>query len=204
MIQFNIVEIFESLQGEGYNTGMPAIFIRLAACNLKCPWCDTDFMSYQSMSLEHILNTVSQFQSKNIIITGGEPTINKKLPLLLRALKQENYYLAIESNGLGTVDPLIDYIALSPKFYYRHQYPFPLQRQADEVRIVVENHPDFLTFCQNIEQHIQARHYFLSPCEQNNQFNMLSTLQYLGRLNQNRHNNKWLLSIQTHKLANIE
>jgi 7-carboxy-7-deazaguanine synthase len=204
MTQFNIVEIFESLQGEGYNTGMPAIFIRLAACNLKCPWCDTDFMHYQSMSLQHILNTVHQYQSKNIIITGGEPTIHKKLPSLLHRLKQENYYLAIESNGLGIVDPHIDYIALSPKFHYRQHYPFPAQNQADEVRIVVEDHPEFIAFCLKIEQHIQARHYFLSPCEQNNQFNMLTTLQTLGKLNQHRHSNKWLLSLQTHKLANIE
>ncbi|PIT11069.1 radical SAM protein [Snodgrassella alvi] len=204
MTQFNIVEIFESLQGEGYNTGMPAIFIRLAACNLKCPWCDTDFMRYQSMSLQHILDIVQQYQSKNIIITGGEPTIHKKLPLLLQKLKQKNYYIALESNGLGIVDPHIDYIALSPKFHYRQHYPLLAQNRADEVRIVVEDHPEFIAFCQKIEQHILARHYFLSPCEQNNQFNILTTLQTLGKLNQHRYNNKWLLSLQTHKLANIE
>lgn len=203
MTQFNIVEIFESLQGEGYNTGMPAIFIRLAACNLRCPWCDTDYMHYQSMSLQQILNTIQQYQSKNIIITGGEPTINKKLPLLLQQLKQLGYYLAIESNGLGMINSQIDYISLSPKFHYRQHYPFPAQNQADEVRIVVEDHPEFLAFCLKIEQHIQARHYFLSPCEQNGRFNMLTTLQALGQLNQHRHDNKWLLSLQTHKLADI-
>ncbi|WP_334320903.1 7-carboxy-7-deazaguanine synthase QueE [Gilliamella apicola] len=204
MIEFRIVEIFESLQGEGYNTGMPAIFIRFAGCNLNCVWCDTNFRQYTRFTLEQLLTKVKQYTSKNIIITGGEPTMVKALPELLLPLKQAGYYIAIESNGLGKVDPLIDYIALSPKFCYQARYQKIVQPTASEVRIVAENHADFLPFCQYIEQNIQAKRYYLSPCEKNGEFNMFETIELLGKINQNRNDNKWLLSIQTHKFANIE
>lgn len=204
MTEFRIVEIFESLQGEGYNTGMPAIFIRFAGCNLNCVWCDTNFRQYTRFTLEQLLTKVKQYTSKNIIITGGEPTMVKALPELLLPLKQAGYYIAIESNGLGKVDPLIDYIALSPKFCYQARYQKIIQPTASEVRIVAENHADFLPFCQYIEQNIQAKRYYLSPCEKNGEFNMFDTIELLGKINQNRNDNKWLLSIQTHKFANIE
>lgn len=204
MTEFRIVEIFESLQGEGYNTGMPAIFIRFAGCNLNCVWCDTNFRQYTRFTLEQLLTKVKQYTSKNIIITGGEPTMVKALPELLLPLKQAGYYIAIESNGLGKVDPLIDYIALSPKFCYQARYQKIAQPTASEVRIVAENHADFLPFCQYIEQNIQAKRYYLSPCEKNGEFNMFETIELLGKINQNRNDDKWLLSIQTHKFANIE
>lgn len=204
MTEFRIVEIFESLQGEGYNTGMPAIFIRFAGCNLNCVWCDTNFRQYTRFTLEQLLTKVKQYTSKNIIITGGEPTMVKALPELLLPLKQAGYYIAIESNGLGKVDPLIDYIALSPKFCYQARYQKIVQPTASEVRIVAENHADFLPFCQYIEQNIQAKRYYLSSCEKKGEFNMFETIELLGKINQNRNDNKWLLSIQTHKFANIE
>ena len=150
MTEFRIVEIFESLQGEGYNTGMPAIFIRFAGCNLNCVWCDTNFRQYTRFTLEQLLTKVKQYTSKNIIITGGEPTMVKALPELLLPLKQAGYYIAIESNGLGKVDPLIDYIALSPKFCYQARYQKIIQPTAREVRIVAENAAEFLSFFPSI------------------------------------------------------
>ncbi|KES15808.1 Organic radical activating enzyme [Gilliamella apis SCGC AB-598-P17] len=204
MIEYRIVEIFESLQGEGYNTGMPAIFIRFAGCNLNCSWCDTNFRKFQRFTLEQILTKVKQYKSSNIIITGGEPTMVKELSLLLTHLKQAGYYIAIESNGLGKVDPLIDYIALSPKFCYHHRYQKILQSTASEVRIVAEKQVGFIDFCFFIEQQIQAKRYYLSPCEVNGEMNMFDTIELLGKINHNRIDNKWMLSLQTHKFANIE
>lgn len=204
MTEYRIVEIFESLQGEGYNTGMPAIFIRFAGCNLNCRWCDTNFRRYTPFTLQQILLHIQRYKSKNIIITGGEPTFVKALPLLLEQLKIAGYYIAIETNGLAQVDEHIDYIAMSPKFCYQTRYQEIKQAKADEVRIVVEDHPELIDFCHYIEQHIKAKRYFVSPCEQNGRFNMLQTIELLGQLNQKRVDNKWLLSIQTHKLANIE
>ena len=58
--QYRIVEIFESLQGEGWNTGMPAVFIRLGKCNLACSWCDTDYLKFGMMSLSDILGRLKK------------------------------------------------------------------------------------------------------------------------------------------------
>ena len=85
--QYRIVEIFESLQGEGWNTGMPAVFIRLGKCNLACSWCDTDYLKFGMMSLSYILGRLKTYTARNIIITGGEPTIQPHLDTLLNALK---------------------------------------------------------------------------------------------------------------------
>lgn len=87
--QYRIVEIFESLQGEGWNTGMPAVFIRLGKCNLACSWCDTDYLKFGMMSLSDILGRLKTYTARNIIITGGEPTIQPHLDTLLNALKAE-------------------------------------------------------------------------------------------------------------------
>ena len=87
--EFRIVEIFESLQGEGYNTGMSAVFIRLGKCNLACAWCDTDYLKFGMMRLSDILGRLQTYAARNIIITGGEPTIQPHLSVLLDALKAQ-------------------------------------------------------------------------------------------------------------------
>lgn len=204
MNAYPIVEIFESLQGEGYNVGMPAVFLRFGGCNLACKWCDTDFQTYHPLSLDAIIQKVQTYKTKNIIITGGEPTLQTDLALLLQRLKENNYYIAIETNGLKKVEPLIDYIAISPKFAYRNKYRHSPQLTADEVRIVVEEDDQFYAFCVLMNDKISAKNYFLSPCEVDGKFNMLTTLSLLGSLNRERRDNKWLLSLQAHKLANIE
>lgn len=109
--QFNIVEIFQSLQGEGYNTGMDAIFIRFGKCNLACPWCDTDYLSYSTLSLSEILKQVEALSATNIIITGGEPSVVPEIDLLLKQLKQRGYFLTIETNGLQPVPSEIHHLS---------------------------------------------------------------------------------------------
>ena len=197
-----IVEIFESLQGEGFNTGMPAIFIRFGKCNLACPWCDTDYQTFSLMTLQQIADQVTAFSEKNIIITGGEPTIQPNLENLLSYFKTLGYFLAIETNGLKPVPPQIDYIATSPKRLYRHKYQQRCITLADEVRIVNDDE-NILSFCREIAKKIEAKHYFLSPYEQQGEMNLLDTIRKLGQLNENAEI-KWQLSIQTHKLVGIE
>lgn len=200
--EYAIVEIFESLQGEGFNTGMPAIFIRFGKCNLACPWCDTDYQTFSLMTLKQIADQVTAFSAKNIIITGGEPTIQPNLEKLLSYFKTLGYFLAIETNGLKPVPPQIDYIATSPKRLYRHKYQQRCITYADEVRIVNDDE-NILSFCREIAKKIEAKHYFLSPCEQQGEMNLLDTIRKLGQLNENAEI-KWQLSIQTHKLVGIE
>ncbi len=200
--RYRIVEIFESLQGEGFNTGMPAIFVRFGKCNLACPWCDTDYQQFDTMTLQQIADQVAVFKSKNIIITGGEPTIQPQLGKLLAYFKQQGYFLAIETNGLKPVPAEIDYIATSPKRLYQHKYQQSCISSADEVRIVNDS-DDIIDFCQQIAQKIKATHYYLSPCEQQGEFNLLDTIRKLGQLNATS-TIKWQLSLQTHKLIGIE
>lgn len=202
MPSYCIVEIFETLQGEGFNTGMPSIFIRFGKCNLACPWCDTNYNQFEMMTLEQILQKVYQFTARNIIITGGEPTIQPNIQQLLDQLKQQGYFIAIETNGLKPVPPQIDYIATSPKRLYQKNYLKHHIDSAHEVRIVVDG--DVKLFCEQIEDTIKAERYYLSPCEQNGEMNLLETITLLGKLNQRPNKPRWQLSIQTHKLIGID
>ena len=201
--EYRIVEIFESLQGEGYNTCMPAVFIRLGKCNLACAWCDTDYLTFQSMSLQDIHACLKNYTARNIIITGGEPTIQPHLETLLDSLKAAGYKLCIETNGLNPVPPQIDYIATSPKACYAEKYQKQCIEEADEVRIVADG--DVLAFCEAMERKIRAKHYYLSPCEQNGEMNIYDTIRQIGLLNSRSDAPvHWQLSVQTHKWAGIE
>ena len=200
---YRIVEIFESLQGEGYNTGMSAVFIRLGKCNLACAWCDTDYLTFTMMNLADILGRLKSYTARNIIITGGEPTIQPHLAVLLDALKSAGYRLYIETNGLNPAPPQIDYVATSPKACYAAKYEQQCIKQADEVRIVADG--DVLAFCAAMEQKIRAEHYYLSPCEQNGEMNIYDTIRQIGLLNSRPDAAvHWQLSVQTHKWAGIE
>ncbi|WP_427838419.1 7-carboxy-7-deazaguanine synthase QueE [Actinobacillus pleuropneumoniae] len=200
---FPIVEIFESLQGEGFNTGLPCIFVRLGKCNLACPWCDTNYNEYEKWSVAKILERVKSYSAKHIIITGGEPTMYANLSVLLDVFKAEGYWLAIETNGLKAVPKQIDYIATSPKLMYQEKYLRECISFANEVRIVVDK-GDVQSFCEQIETQITAEHYYLSPCEVDGKMNLLETITQLGILNQRAYKPKWQLSLQTHKLVGIE
>lgn len=199
---FPIVEIFESLQGEGFNTGMLSIFVRFGKCNLTCPWCDTNYNQFEQWTLNDILAKVRSYSAKNIIITGGEPTIQPNLSLLLNQLKKEGYFLAIETNGLKEIPPQIDYIATSPKRMYQEKYQRRCIEFANEVRVVVDG--EVQTFCEQLENKIKAEHYYLSPCEKEGKMNLLETITQIGLLNQRPNKPKWQLSIQTHKIVGIE
>lgn len=202
---FPVVEIFSSLQGEGANTGKPVVFIRLGGCNLACPWCDTDFSHPSRMTLSQIMEKVCSFPDRHaVIITGGEPTIQESLGELLSALKDQGYWIGIETNGVVAPNSadrqMIDYISVSPKALYGELYQDgQMLEQADEVRIVVDG--DCADFCEEMRQRIRARFYFLSPCEKEGRFNFSEAVSMLGKLNQQHQKAPWLLSFQTHKLA---
>lgn len=181
---------------------MPAIFVRFGKCNLTCPWCDTNYNQFEQWTLSDILAKVRSYSAKNVIITGGEPTIQPNLSLLLEQFKKEGYFLAIETNGLKEVPAQIDYIATSPKRMYQEKYQRRCIEFANEVRIVVDG--EVQGFCEQIESQIKAEHYYLSPCEVEGKMNLLETITQIGLLNQRPNKPKWQLSIQTHKIVGIE
>ena len=96
-----IVEIFKSIQGEGSNFGKQVIFIRLGNCNLKCPWCDTDWKKYKELTIQEIMEEISKYNCKNVIITGGEPTINNLTPLLKELKNKGIENIVVEDNKLA-------------------------------------------------------------------------------------------------------
>lgn len=205
-VELPLVEVFRSLQGEGYNTGMPVTFVRLGQCNLGCAWCDTDYQNYQMWPISTIVRHVLSLDTPRVIITGGEPLLHPELDLLLAALKTHDKWLGLETNGL-VVPPAsllarFDYIAISPKAFCAERYRDDcFLKQADEVRVVVDG--DVQAFCETIRTLIQAPRYYLAPCERMGQMNVRETVELLGRLNQNLSQHKWRLSLQTHKLGNF-
>ena len=113
-------EIFYSLQGEGFLAGIPSMFVRLAGCPLRCRWCDTkyawDQTAGQDHSIEKIIQTVQQWPSKFVVITGGEPMINPDLPQLVQKLKASGKHITIETAGIAFIPALpCDLMSISPK-----------------------------------------------------------------------------------------
>lgn len=203
LVRFPVVELFESLQGEGANAGLPALFLRLGGCNLSCPWCDTEYSTFEMLDIEAILLRLSPHPLKHLILTGGEPLILPAVEHLLARLKQAGYWVAVETNGVmnpsQSVRQLLDYVSASPKAHAAADYlESRMIRQADEVRIVVES--DVFNFCKQMRQQIDATHYFLSPCERKGQMNIEESLVMLKLLNRDERINPWRLSLQLHKL----
>ena len=187
---YDLVEIFESLQGEGRNTGRPCVFIRFAGCNLRCPWCDTDVAKKFSASLADIQKELKQYKTRSVILTGGEPTLVKEMPELVAALTKESYWIGVETNGTIAADWLgfVDYVACSPK----RGAPLALSA-ADEVRIVAEDEKT-ADFCRDVRGKISATDYYVSPCDHDGKIDFATAKSVLSRLD------GWSLSVQLHKL----
>jgi len=116
-----VSEVFRSIQGEGPNAGKPAVFLRMALCNLACKWCDTkytwDWKTYdyerevKEMNDDQVKMQILSFDTAHLVLTGGEPMLQQKQLLpLLRSLKETGFYIEVETNG--TIVPLDQMIAL--------------------------------------------------------------------------------------------
>ena len=109
-----VTEIFDTIQGEGPWSGLPCTFIRLAGCNLRCTWCDTEYTRFDEMYLEEIAKRINH---EHVVITGGEP-FRQNIRYLINKLAEAGKRVQIETNGTLYV-PFIDYgfvtIVCSPK-----------------------------------------------------------------------------------------
>ena len=191
-MKYDLVEIFESLQGEGRNMGRPCVFVRFAGCNLICPWCDTDIRPRFTLELDELVSEIKGFRAKSVVLTGGEPTIVKGMPELVAALKREGYWIAVETNGTNDADWLafVDYVACSPKA----EFPESLRlKSADEVRVVASSE-SVVTFCESLPDRIKATDYYVSPCEREGDIDFATAKSVLSKLG------GWSLSVQLHKL----
>ena len=197
MTVYPIVEIFHSVQGEGFHAGIPHVFIRFGNCNLRCEWCDTDFLTFEEMEVNEIVEQVLSFGCDRVIFTGGEPAI-QDLSTIGKMLKSHNISLSIETNGTIIVDPIIDWICVSPKDQI---YPNVSIKQVvgDELKVVYCGQD--LSIYESLKSGFT--HHFVQPCymeeesveENGRSFRLVEKIV--------KENEGWRLSLQTHKWMGV-
>ena len=193
-MNYPINEIYYSIQGEGFYSGRPAVFIRFSGCNLKCPFCDTDFRKCTEMKGEEILAKVDMFDSKFVVLTGGEPGLYVDRPLI-NLLREHGKYIAMETNGTRCLKGKIDWVTVSPKTDFCNDAEVVLPK-CNEVKVVFNGH-DISHFLM-----IPADYYYLQPCDtgdrMENERLLKMAVEYC------KHHPQWSLSLQIHKILNIK
>lgn len=189
-------EIFYSLQGEGYNTGRAAVFVRLSGCNLKCPFCDTDFAQYTDMTEAQVVEEICKISDscRFVVLTGGEPTL-QNTNLLIEMLHMRDYKVAMETNGTRLAPYHADWITVSPKQAFVGSAGAIAQIHADEVKVVFDGVNEVTDYG------IDAQHYYLQPCDtgnkRKNQQIINKCVEYIKK------NPQWKMSLQTQKILKV-
>ena len=196
MKSYRINEIFYSLQGEGARAGSANVFIRFAGCDLTCVFCDTEFESYTEMTAGGIIDKVEELMQGtiiNVIMTGGEPTLQYDQELCDRLLDASVGVVAIETNGGTKLKAPASWISCSPKV-------------AEHV--VAKNFPegvDELRYVRHVGQGIPkpavlGTYLYLSP-EFNGESLNRDSLDHCIKLI--KENPEWRLSVQQHKMWKV-
>jgi 7-carboxy-7-deazaguanine synthase len=191
----NINNVFFTFQGEGQYAGTRALFVRMPFCNLKCPWCDTEFNSYKEWDEAEFEKFITSEQTRFAVVTGGEPMINKHTHLVVKLLKKHGYYIACETNGNFPIVPGIDFVTCSPKRdakepYFVHPAAWD---KVSEFKYVVDDRFDF----EILKRHKTGPRLSLSP-EFNKMKESLEKIQaYI------KEHPEWKISLQTHKWMDI-
>jgi len=220
---YKVNEIFFTLQGEGAHSGIPAVFVRFSGCNLRCPWCDTEFSDYTEMTAEQIVAQMKELydlpneRRKMCVLTGGEPSLQVDKPLI-DALHAAGFYICIETNGTHPLPDGIDWITCSPKMIaYPHPHPHPKGKgekpsplalqKVNEVKVVFTG-----TYDPEIwRSQLEAEHWMLQPLrytgdwlienvdawEDDRNDNLDDTVRYILA------HPFWRLSVQLHKIAGL-
>ena len=153
-LMLRLIEIYESIQGETSLAGLPAVFIRLAGCNLRCVWCDTpySFGRGDPFELDAIIEKVQSYGAEQVCVTGGEPLLQKGVHSLMRTLCDLGKTVSLETGGslsCEPVDPRVRIIldikcpgsGMSEKNLYEN---LSRLREHDEVKFVILDEPDYL------------------------------------------------------------
>ena len=160
-----------------------AVFVRFSGCNLKCDFCDTLHESGIEMTDEAIIEEVCKYPCRMVILTGGEPGLWID-DALVDALHKAGKYVAIETNGTQVLPEAIDWVTCSPKEGTTLRI-----KHADEVKVVYLG--------QDVSPYllIEAKEHFLQPCSCQNTEEVIAYI---------KEHSQWRLSLQTHKLINID
>lgn len=207
--KYNIKEIFYSIQGEGFNSGTPAVFIRFSGCNLWtgnendrykafCKFCDTDFVGtdgenggvYTSETLSDKLYDLTKVNScRFLIFTGGEPLLQLDEELI-NQLKNSNYFISVESNGTIKTPSGIDWLTISPKTGSKLK-----QNSGNEIKIVF---PQIDMNPKDYEK-MNFSHFYIQPkFDKDHKLNISLSIDFCLK------NPNWKLSLQIHKYLDIK
>ena len=194
---YKINEIFYSLQGEGYHSGTPAVFVRFSGCNLRCAFCDTQHQEGEMMSLQEIVDEINKYSNAPLLVlTGGEPSLFVDEAFVAELKQQTGKKIAIETNGTRPLPNNLDWVTLSPKTIFEGGNSEPcVLKTCDELKVVYLG--------QDLAQYetIEAEHRFLQPCfvedEEQRKANVQSCVEVV------KANPKWRLSLQIHRVLNI-
>lgn len=203
-LQLEVQNIFPTLQGEGLYAGYSSVFIRLGGCNLACSFCDTEFESYHSMTLESMMSEVMRLADGReplIVITGGEP-MRQPLAPLCEALLAEGFTVQIETNGTlyQPLDARVD-IVCSPKAGvqgYGQLRPDILQ-QLSALKFVISERDARYNHVPDIGQG-DALPVYVQPMDEYDEVQNARNLTYTAALAQREH---YRLSLQLHKIIGI-
>ncbi|MCD8179389.1 MAG: 7-carboxy-7-deazaguanine synthase QueE [Tannerellaceae bacterium] len=178
-----INEIFYSIQGEGYHTGTPAVFVRFSGCNLACDFCDTQHADGRLMSEAEIVSEVENYPAKHVVLTGGEPGLYIT-ESLIQLLKGAGKYIQIETNGTVALPAGIDWVTCSPKEGGELHVTAP-----DELKVVYTG--------QDLSEYeaMEVKFRCLQPCSGRNTAGVVAYI---------LQHPQWHLSLQTHKLIDIQ
>jgi organic radical activating enzyme len=192
------MEMFYSLQGEGYHQGKAAYFIRLAGCDVGCVWCDVkeswDASKHPVLSIEEIVSSALAHPGRLAIITGGEPLLYN-LDALTAALKKAGFEINIETSGSSPMSGNWDWVCLSPK-----KFKAPLAESiaaASELKVVIFNKHDF-EWAETYAKQVPAScKLYLQP-----EWDKASEITPLI-IDYVKANPKWELSAQLHKYIQV-
>lgn len=196
--EYPIVEIFYSIQGEGYHQGTAAHFIRLGGCDVGCVWCDVkdswNAEDHPNMDLDSIGAELNKNQKGIIIVTGGEPLMYGLDPMT-KYLKGAGYQLHLETSGAYPISGEWDWVCISPK-----KFKPPVDsicQYADELKIVVFNASDFEWAEKYAEKVKPECNLYLQP-EWGKEKEMMPLIAEYAKKHP-----KWMISLQIHKYLNI-
>ncbi|MBP1670943.1 MAG: hypothetical protein H6Q22_515 [Bacteroidetes bacterium] len=193
-----LVESFYTIQGEGFNTGKPAYFIRLGGCDVGCSWCDAketwNPSLYPPVPVEDIVKEALNYPAKAIVITGGEP-LNYPLEKLCSLLKSNGLEIFLETSGSSSISGNFDWICLSPK---KKKPPVQeIYKIASELKVIIENEEDFIWAEKNKALVGNNCMLYLQPEWSRIKTMLPVIIEYV------KANPCWNISLQTHKYMNI-
>ncbi|HBF87154.1 MAG TPA: 7-carboxy-7-deazaguanine synthase QueE [Bacteroidales bacterium] len=193
-----LVEEFYTLQGEGYNTGKAAYFIRIGGCDIGCKWCDSKFSwnpeLHKTVNVDEIVKNAASQPAKAIVVTGGEP-LNYNLDYLCIELKKQKVETFLETAGNKPLTGEWDWICLSPK---KNNPPLlDIYKKANELKVIIYSIEDFEWAEEAAKQVRNECILYLQP--EWSMYNKIihQTVSYI------KNNPKWKISLQSHKFMNI-